>query len=90
MSDWMRGGTDLDTYTEEPTSPRTMTKCAWRVSRTKPWPSTVEELMERTMQIKRAFYLDEHEHRIVCEEAFRLGERLLAEYVYHEDFRRSV
>ena len=64
----------------EASSPRNLTKCVWRCSRVKPLPSSVEALMQATQQIRQTFHLSEAEHRLVCEEAMRLGEPLATHY----------
>jgi hypothetical protein len=73
----------------EESHPRTMVKCAWRCSLVKPMPSSVEELMQATMQVRRTFFLSEAEHRLCCEEGIRRGERLLSADLFYMETRRN-
>jgi len=76
VSEWLQGGIGLEV--EEPSHPRTLLKCAWRCSRIKPTPASVDALMRATLQVRWAFHLSEAEHRRCCEEALRRGELMLA------------
>ncbi len=78
-----------DELLEEPSSPRTMLKCAWRCSRIKPPPASVESLMEVTAPVRWAFHLSEAEHRLVCSEALRCGESLLADDLFRLETRSN-
>jgi hypothetical protein len=78
-----------DNGTSPASHPRTLLKCAWRCSRIKPPPASVEALMRSTAQIRRTFHLSEDEHRRCCVEALRRGESRLAADLFELETRQS-
>ena len=86
MNGWESAGLNQE-YDEpeagqEPSHLRTLVKCAWRCSRVARPGMTVEALVSATQNIRRTFGLSRREHKLVCAEALRRGERLLAADVF--------